>query len=118
MAGEWLDSISNVYVGRGELDSLLILADDLEGDGTISHIRASRLRAHYYSLKKQTRTSEYYLQEVLESDIRSEDDLLDYFFSASDISNHLVNRGNFEGALNAAIPAATKMEKMKRDKER
>ena len=116
LSGEWLDSISNVYEERGELDSLLILADDLEGDGTISHIRASRLRAHYYSLKKQTRTSEYYLQEVLESDIRSEDDLLDYFFSASDISNHLVNRGNFEGALNAAIPAATKMEKMKRDK--
>ena len=104
------DSLIRLAEKSGDYDRLLALVDSLELQGHISETEACRLRATAYSAQKHLRTAEFYWKKALELSASDKDNQDTYLHSAAELSNLLVNKGDFEGALQAAMPAVARME--------
>ena len=90
---------------------LLELTDSFETTGDISALDANRWRGAYYYHQKMYRMAELCFKKVMEGDVQSEQDQLSYNKSARRLSELLLVKGDFEGALEVAVPAVEKMDK-------
>jgi len=86
------------------------LVDSFERHGVISPITANRWRGAAYYRQGQYRSAEYYLKRALECEVVTESDMLSYNKSARRLSELLLVKGDYEGALEVAMPAVVKME--------
>lgn len=100
----------NSLLDEGNYQRALQVVDCLEKDHVLSAVGANYFRGIAYSKEGQLRTSEWYWQKnMVARDLRPED-LYFYYETAASLSNLLVNKNNYEGALRVALPAVTKME--------
>jgi len=86
------------------------LTDSFEMTGDISPMNANRWRGVYYYHQNMYRMAEICYRKVLESEVKNDQDQLSYNKSARRLSELLLVKGDYEGALQIAVPAITKME--------
>ena len=91
-------------------DLVLALADSFEIAGDISPLNANRWRGVAYYHQGHYRMSEMYYRKALECEVKNSEDQLSYNKCARRLSELLLVKGDFEGALIIAIPAVKKME--------
>ena len=92
-------------------DLMLAVIDSLEEAKSLSPVGANRWRGTAYYHMGQYATSEFYFKKVADADLQSNEDLLAYNKSTRRLSELLLLKGDFEGALRVAIPAVEKMKK-------
>ena len=100
-----------------DYDRLLALVDSFESSGDITEISANRWRGVAYYYQGQLRRSEYFYQKVVNENITSEEDQLNYNKSARRLASLHVQKGDYAGALRVALPALQKMEESSRGSE-
>lgn len=88
----------------------LFVVDSLEKAGELSEVAANYYRGLVYSNEGQLRTTEWCWQKNMVTHNLRPEDLYFYYQSAASLSNLLVNKHNYEGALRVALPAVTRME--------
>ena len=93
----------------------LFVVDSLEKAHALSAVAANYFRGLAYSKDGQLRTSEWCWQKNMVTHNLSPEDLYYYYETAASLSNLLVNKNNYEGALHIALPAVTKMEETDSD---
>ena len=90
---------------------MLALTDSFETTGDISPLDANRWRGACYYHQNMYRMAEVCYRKAIEGDIKNEQDQLSYNKSARRLSELLLAKGDYEGALQVAVPAVEKMEK-------
>ena len=93
-----------------DYDRVLALADSFEQNGSISSMDANRWRGVAYYRQAQYRTSEFYYKKVIDGKIETAQDSMAYVKSARRLSELLLVKGNYEGALRVAMPAVKKLQ--------
>lgn len=93
-----------------DYERMRALSDSFELTKDISSLDANRWRGVSYYRQGQYRLAEIYYRKALESDIKSEQDLVSYIKVARRLSELLLVKGDFEGSLRIAIPAVAKMD--------
>ena len=88
----------------------LFVVDSLEKAKALSGMAANYYRGLAYSKDKKLRTTEWCWQKNMITQNLSPKDVYFYYQSAASLSNLLVNKHNYEGALRIALPAVAKME--------
>jgi serine phosphatase RsbU (regulator of sigma subunit) len=88
----------------------LFVVDSLKKVGALSEIAANYYSGLAYSKDKQLRTTEWCWQKNMIIQNLPPEDIYFYYQSAASLSNLLVNKHNYEGALRIALPAVTRME--------
>jgi len=88
----------------------LFVVDSLEKAKALSEMAANYYRGLAYSKDKKLRTTEWCWQKNMITQNLSPKDVYFYYQSAASLSNLLVNKHNYEGALRIALPAVAKME--------
>ena len=99
------DSLLTAAQQTGSLEAELAVIDSLETAGITTSQRANLLRGESCSRHGQLRTAEFYWQKVMETQPTDSAALSCYGHAAASIANVSVNRGNYERALRAAMPA-------------
>ena len=92
-----------------DYERMRVLADSFEMEGDISPLNANRWRGVSYYRQGQYRMSEIYYRKALEYEPKNDQDRLSYNKVTRRLSELLLVRGDFEGALQIAIPAVKKM---------
>ena len=105
-----VDSILFDVGVRMQYDSIIILANAYEEQGLISELDANRWRGVAYYHQGHYRMSEIYYRKAIECEVKNEEDQLNYNKCARRLSELLLVKGDYEGALVVAIPAVKKME--------
>ena len=103
----------SVIFDRGavkDYERMRALVDSFELSKDITSLDANRWRGVSYYHQGQYRLAEIYYRRALESDIKSEQDLVSYIKVARRLSELLLVKGDFEGALRIAVPAVAKMD--------
>ena len=111
LKGSHADSLIFAACAVMDYGRLLQLTDSFELTGDISPLNANRWRGVYYYHQNMYRMAEICYRKVLDSDPKSEHDQLSYNKSARRLSELLLVKGDYEGALQIAVPAIAKMEK-------
>ena len=93
-----------------DYDRVLALADSFEQNGSISSMDANRWRGVAYYRQAQYRTSEFYYKKVIDGKIETAQDSMAYVKSARRLSELLLVKGDYEGALRVAMPAVKKLQ--------
>ena len=93
-----------------DYDRMRMLADSFETAGIISPLNANRWRGVSYYHEGHYRMSELYYRKAIESKVKNNEDQLSYNKCARRLSELLLVKGDYEGALIVAIPAVKKME--------
>ena len=93
-----------------DYDRVLALADSVEQNGSISSMDANRWRGVAYYRQAQYRTSEFYYKKVIDGKIETAQDSMAYVKSARRLSELLLVKGDYEGALRVAMPAVKKLQ--------
>ncbi len=104
------DSVIFDVGSHKDYERMRALSDSFELSKDISSLNANRWRGVSYYRQGQYRLAEIYYRKALESDIKSEQDLVSYIKVARRLSELLLVKGDFEGALRIAIPAVAKMD--------
>jgi serine phosphatase RsbU (regulator of sigma subunit)/tetratricopeptide (TPR) repeat protein len=94
-----------------QYDRLLTLVDSFEATGDINKLDAYRWRGVYYYRQNQYRMSEVCFRKALDHEVKTDFDQLVYNKVVRRLSELLVVRGDYEGALQIAVPAIDKMDK-------
>lgn len=102
---------------QGDYDKLLTLADSLEKSGNLTQATAYYWKGYASDKLKKTRMAEFYWKTALEALEKStvNEDLDIYAKTASRLANLLSVKGNYEGTLKMAEPAARRLEELKCD---
>lgn len=95
---------------EGDYEYALRLLDRFENLGHISALRANYMRADVYSAKNELRQAEYYMQKAVAIGPATDGDTAPYYLAAASLAGLLVNKGDYDGALRVAQPAAAHME--------
>ena len=111
LKGGHADSLIFAAGATMDYDRMLELTDSFENAGDISPIDANRWRGTSYYHQNMYRMAEICYRKVLEGDVKSEQDQLSYNKSARRLSELLLVKGDFEGALEVAVPAVAQMDK-------
>ena len=111
LKGNRADSLIFAAGAVMDYDRLLALTDSFENTGDITALDANRWRGAYYYHQNMNRTAEIYFRKVMEGEVKNDQDQLSYNKSARRLSELLLVKGDYEGALQIAVPAVTKMEK-------
>jgi serine phosphatase RsbU (regulator of sigma subunit) len=98
--------------GAKDYKYMLALIDSFEHTGDISSLTASRWRGAAYYRQNQYRTAEYHLKKAVEDVIKTPSDQLSYIKSARRLSELLLVKGDYEGAIQVAMPAVAKMNEL------
>lgn len=100
-----------------DYNRLMLLADSLESNGSISQAKAYYWRGYASERMKQLRMAEFYWKTALEAagSSSSQENMELYAQTASRLANMLSVRGDYEGALKIAIPVAERLEKLECD---
>ena len=101
--------VTNLLDGADQQRTLFVV-DSLEKAKALSAVAANYYRGMAYSKDKQLRTTEWCWQKNMIVRHLSPSDLYFYYQTAASLSNLLVNKHNYEGALRIALPAVTRME--------
>ena len=101
--------VSDLLDGEDHQRTLFVV-DSLNKAGALSEIAANYYRGLAYSKDKQLRTTEWCWQKNMIIQNLPPEDIYFYYQSAASLSNLLVNKHNYEGALRIALPAVTMME--------
>lgn len=101
--------IFNVGVMK-DYERMRALSDSFELTKDISSLDANRWRGVSYYRQGQYRLAEIYYRRAIADDIHSQQDLVSYIKVARRLSELLLVKGDFEGALRIAIPAIAKMD--------
>lgn len=109
------EKLINNLLNEGDHQRTLFVIDSLEKARALSNVAANYFRGIAYSKDGQLRTSEWCWQKNMVARNLSSEDLYYYFETAASLSNLLVNKNNYEGALRVALPAVTKMEETNSD---
>ena len=96
---------------------LMALADSFERDGSLSAAKAYYWRGYASDRMHKQRMAEFYWKTSLQAAANSKDpeDVDIYGRSATRLTNLLTVRGEYENALQGAIPAVERLEKLKCD---
>ena len=94
-----------------DYERLRAVADSFEIAGDISPLNANRWRGVAYYHEGQYRMAEICYRKAMECEVKTALDQLSYNKCARRLSEILLVKGDFEGALQVAIPAVKKMEK-------
>lgn len=95
---------------RHDHDRLFQLADSLEQTGDISKAQAAYERGVAYADLKQMRMAEFYWKECMAACDEENGNFTEYGNAAASLSNSMTNKGDYEGALQASLPAVRRME--------
>lgn len=109
------EKLVNSLLNEEDHQRVLFVIDSLEKARALSNVAANYFRGIAYSKDGQLRTSEWCWQKNMVARNLSSEDLYYYFETAASLSNLLVNKNNYEGALRVALPAVTKMEETNSD---
>ena len=90
-------------------EKMLALTDSFEFEGDLSALDANRWRGVAYYHQEQYSQAEVYFRKALECPVKSEADQMSYNKVARRLSELLLVKGDFEGALRITIPAVKKM---------
>ena len=101
--------VSDLLEGEDHQRTLFVV-DSLKKVGALSEIAANYYSGLAYSKDKQLRTTEWCWQKNMIIQNLPPEDIYFYYQSAASLSNLLVNKHNYEGALRIALPAVTRME--------
>lgn len=93
-----------------DYERMRALSDSFELTKDISALDANRWRGVSYYRQGQYRLAEIYYRRAIGNEIRSQQDLVSYIKVARRLSELLLVKGDFEGALRIAIPAVAKMD--------
>lgn len=91
-------------------ERMRVLADSFEMTGDISALNANRWRGVSFYHQGQYRMAEIYYRKALESEIKSSQDQLSYNKCARRLSEILLVKGDYEGALQVSVPAVKQMD--------
>ena len=106
-----IDSLLNVAYGSGLYDRVLVLADSLEERSELSATAANYWRGKASVNKGQYRLAEFYYQKVIAS---NDKDATQYYVrTLCNLTNLLLLKRDYEGALHVTLPALTKLEHSK-----
>lgn len=89
---------------------LVELADSFEKSGNLTRLNANRWRGTAYYHQGQNRIAEVCYKKALECEVKTDQDQLSYNKVARCLSELLLVKGDYEGALRVAIPAIAKMD--------
>lgn len=100
-----------------DYDKLFTLADSLEKNGYLSQAEAYYWRGYASDRMRKYRMAEFYWKTALDACEESDKpkDLKIYAMTASRLANLLSVRGNYEGTLKMAEPAAKRLEELQCD---
>ena len=93
-----------------QYERMLVLTDSFELEGALSMLDANRWRGVAYYHQGQYRMAEICYKKALDCEVKSEEDQLSYNKSARRLSELLLVKGDYEGALRVAVPAVKKMD--------
>ena len=98
-------------------DQLMVLADSFERNGSLSAAKAYYWRGYASDRLHKQRMAEFYWKTSLQTAANSKDpeDIDIYGRAATRLANLLTVRGEYENALQGAIPAVERLEKLKCD---
>lgn len=97
--------------GRSKQYTRLVeLADSFEKSGNLTQLNANRWRGTAYYHQGQNRIAEVCYRKALECEVNTDQDQLSYNKVARRLSELLLVKGDYEGALRVAIPAIAKMD--------
>ena len=94
-----------------QYDRLLALVDSFDATGDINKLDAYRWRGAYYYHQNQYRMAEVCFRNALDYDVKTDFDQLVYNKVVRRLSELLVVRGDYDGALQIAVPAIDRMDK-------
>ena len=94
-----------------QYDRMLALVDSFEETGDINKLDAYRWRGTIYYHQNQYRTAEVCYRKALDCEVKTDFDQLCYNKVVRRLSELLVVRGDYEGALQIAVPAIGRMDK-------
>ena len=94
-----------------QYDRLLTLVDSFDATGDINKLDAYRWRGAYYYHQNQYRMAEVCFRNALDYEVKTDFDQLVYNKVVRRLSELLVVRGDYEGALQIAVPAIGRMDK-------
>lgn len=105
-----IDSILFETGSLKQYTRLLELADSFEKSGNLTQLNANRWRGTAYYHQGQNRMAEVCYKKALECEVKTDQDQLSYNKVARRLSELLLVKGDYEGALRVAIPAIAKMD--------
>ncbi len=106
--------IDSVLFEEGRLKHymhMVELADSFEQSGHLTKLNANRWRGVAYYHQGQYRMAEVCYKKALECEVKTDQDQLCYNKVARRLSELLLVKGDYEGALRVAIPAIAQMDK-------
>ena len=86
------------------------LADSFEKSGSLTKLNANRWRGVAYYHQGKYRIAEACYKKALECEVKTDQDQLSYNKVARRLSELLLVKGDYEGALRVAIPAISRMD--------
>jgi signal transduction histidine kinase len=99
------DSLINSAYQSRNYDSIVILANRHQQEGTISGLKACYWRGYAYSRLRKMRMAELEWREALAQHVASNEDLEFYAQSANRLAGLLYLKTEYSGAIRIAIPA-------------
>ena len=90
---------------------MIVMADSFEQTGNLTKLNANRWRGVAYYHQGQYRMAEVCYKKALECEVNTDQDQLCYNKVARRLSELLLVKGDYEGALRVAIPAIAQMDK-------
>ena len=93
-----------------DYERMRVVVDSFEMEGDISALNANRWRGVSYYRQGQYRMAEICYRKALDNEVKNDLDQLSYNKVARRLSELLLVKGDYEGALQIAIPAVKKME--------
>ena len=94
-----------------QYDRMLALVDSFETTGDINKLDAYRWRGSYYYHQNQYRTAEVCFRNALDFAVKTDFDQVVYNKVVRRLAELLVVRGDYDGALQIAVPAIESMDK-------
>ena len=118
--------VKNREIRSGHADSVLfdagavmnyarmeVLIDSFEQTGELNEMDANRWRGTLAYHQKQFNAAEKYYRQALECEVKTSQDQKNYNKCARRLSELLLVRGDYEGALKVAVPAVKKIDETK-----
>ncbi len=118
--------VKNREIRSGHADSVLfdagavmnyarmeVLLDSFEQTGELNEMDVNRWRGTLAYHQKQFNAAEKYYRQALECDVKTSQDQKNYNKCARRLSELLLVRGDYEGALKVAVPAVKKIDDTK-----
>ena len=94
-----------------QYDRLLALVDSFDATHDINKLDAYRWRGAYYYHQNQYGMAEVCYHNALDQEVKTDEDQLVYNKVVRRLSELLVVRGDYDGALQMAVPAIARMDK-------